>query len=91
MNCEHMKFGATVNVTRLTSTEDGLVTGYMAEVRIHCVVCNKPFQFLGLEPGCDTQGARVTLDGLEANLALCPEGAQPNPFQRLQYGIKAFD
>lgn len=44
--------------------------GFMAELRIFCGDCGKPFQFLGLEPGLDTQGARVSIDGLEASMLI---------------------
>jgi hypothetical protein len=56
---------------------------FLAEVTIQCTQCHKPFQFLGLEPGLDMKGARVSLDGLGAVLAICPQGEQPNPLQRL--------
>lgn len=61
--------------------------GFMAELRIFCGDCGKPFQFLGLEPGLDTQGARVSIDGLEASIAISPEGALPSPMQRMSYNI----
>lgn len=83
MTCKHMSFSASVGVARLEDSG-----GFMAEIRVHCTECNTPFQFLGLEPGCDTQGARVSLDGLEANIAITPQGAKPNPFQRMAYEIK---
>lgn len=61
--------------------------GFMAELRIFCGDCGKPFQFLGLEPGLDTQGARVSIDGLEASIAISPEGALPSPMQRMSYNM----
>lgn len=85
-DCKHMNFEAKVGVARL---ED--VGGFMAEIRIHCADCMQPFQFLGLEPGCDTQGARVSVDGLEANIAIVPQGSSPNPLQRMAYSIGKFD
>lgn len=91
IGCEHERFQAKVDVNRLTKVEGGPVTGYVAEVTVWCLDCAKKFQFLGLEPGYDTQGARVSLDGLEANLALLPEGVKPNPFQRLAYNIRGFE
>jgi len=82
-----MEFKADVGVARLENDE-GLISGFMAEIRIHCVECGKPFQFLGLEPGLDMRGARVSIDGLEANIAICPEGTRPSPLHRLVYDIK---
>lgn len=84
--CAHEGFQANVRVARFQDTG-----GFMAEIRIHCAKCGKAFQFLGLEPGLDFGGARVSIDGLEANLAIVPEGSQPNPLQRLRFGVRAFD
>jgi hypothetical protein len=81
-DCQHEEFTAQVNVARLTA-EDGAVTGYMAEFRVICRRCGRPFQFLGLEPGVDNQGARVSLDGLEANIGICPQGELPSPLDRM--------
>lgn len=85
-NCKHEDFRASVKVARLQDSGR-----FMAEITVKCAQCNLPFQFLGLEPGLDTEGARVSIDGLEANIAICPQGAKPNPFQRMQYNIKTFD
>lgn len=63
----------------------------MAELKIFCADCGKPFQFLGLDPGLDLQGARVSVDGLEANIAISPEGVKPNPLHRMSYGIRNFN
>lgn len=82
MSCRHVNMDAQVRIARFEDTG-----GFMAEVRITCIDCKLPFQFLGLEPGCDTQGARVSLDGLEANIAICPAGSKPNPMQRISYQI----
>ena len=89
MACVHMNFAATVGVARLEDKPGGDITGFNAEVRIQCADCGQKFQFLGLEPGYDTQGARCSLDGLEAKIAICPEGTRPNHLQRIVYGISA--
>ncbi len=85
MTCKHMDFHANVGVARLEDSGR-----FMAEITIHCAECGKPFQFLGLEPGIDTDGARVSLDGLEANIAICPEGTKPDPFQRMAFNVTRF-
>lgn len=84
--CKHMNFSASVGVARLEDTG-----GFMAEIRVQCAECGLPFQFLGLEPGIDMQGARVSIDGLEANIAIVPQGARPNPLQRMAYNNTRFD
>ena len=81
-----MNFDAKVGVARLEN-----VGRFMAEIRIRCTDCDTPFQFRGLEAGCDTDGARVSIDGLEVNIAIVPQGAAPNPFQRLAYNLGRFD
>ena len=85
--CEHPDFAAVVAVHRLTD-DAGKVTAYQAEIKIRCTACRKPFQFLGLEPGTDNQGARVSVDGLEARLALCPRGEVPSPLDRLAVNFR---
>lgn len=89
--CEHKNFRAQVNVGRLTACDDGPVTGYMADIRVQCAECDLPFQFHGLEMGIDTGGARCSVDGLEARIALSPQGARPNPLRRIMFGITKFD
>lgn len=86
MGCEHKKFSASIKVNRLEDTRQ-----FTAEVRIECSQCGEDFQFLGLEPGFDLGGAMVSIDGLEAVLAIAPASARPNPLQRMGYGIKRFD
>lgn len=78
MRCEHKDFRATVNVARLEN-----VGRFMAEIRVSCAECGRAFQFLGLDPGVDLHGARVSLDGLEANIAICPQGEEPSTLDRI--------
>jgi hypothetical protein len=51
--------------------------GFIAEITIVCAECGKPFQLLGLEPGVGTQGARVSIDGLEAKNVSARDAAEP--------------
>lgn len=81
-----VNFHASVRVARLEDTG-----GFVAEIRVECSECKTPFQFLGLEPGIDTQGARVSIDGLEANIAIAPNGSKPSPLQRMAFGVSRFD
>ena len=80
--CEHHEFSANVKVARLEDTRR-----FMAEVTISCAQCHEAFQFLGLEPGVNLDGARVSIDGLEANLAICPASSKPSPLQRMATGF----
>ena len=76
--CKHTAFNAEVRVARLEDTGR-----FVAEIKIVCTECNTPFQFMGLQPGFDADGASVSLDGLEANIGIHPQGTRPNPFQQL--------
>lgn len=86
-----MNFAAEVNVGRLTGSDepDAPVRSYLAEIKVSCAECGLPFEFLGLEAGMDTEGAKVSIDGLEARLAITPKGVRPNPFQRMAFGIRS--
>lgn len=85
MSCKHMEFAAHVQVARLEDSGR-----FSAEITIHCAECRTPFQFLGLLPGVKMNGATVSIDGLEARMAIAPQGAQPNPIQALM-GERKFD
>jgi hypothetical protein len=91
MACDHENFRAQVNVHRMNDIEGGPITGYMSEITISCAQCGIPFEFLGLEPGIDTHGARTCLEGIEARIALSPQGAKPNPLQRMALNVSKFD
>lgn len=80
--CEHQDFAAHVSVGRIENGA-GVVTSFMADAGIKCAHCGREFQFLGLEPGLDMGGARVSVDGLEARLAICPQGEQLSPLDRI--------
>lgn len=82
--CRHQNFKAAVKVVRLEDTGR-----FMAEVRVQCAECDLPFQFLGLEPGLDMNGARVSIDGLEANIAICPQGQHPAPLDNIMLNVGA--
>ena len=77
-DCQHMNFEASVNVARIEDKGR-----FLAEIRIRCKDCGTQFQFMGLKPGFDYNGATVSLDGLEANIGIHPEGVRPNPLQEL--------
>lgn len=81
--CKHMSFSANVAVNRI---ED--VGRFAADVTIKCADCGLPFQFLGLEPGLKRDGAAVSVDGLEARLAIAPKGKVLTPLQVLGFSIK---
>jgi hypothetical protein len=81
MACAHHNFKCDCKVARLEDSGR-----FMLEVTVVCTECNKPFQFLGLKPGLDMDGARVSIDGLELNIAICPEGSSPSPLSNMMRG-----
>ena len=83
-SCKHMNFEANV----LVRIEDQ--GRFVAEIHIRCRDCGISFQFMGLKPGFDFDGATVSLDGLEASIGIHPQGARPNPMQEmLGYSFKS--
>jgi hypothetical protein len=58
----------------------------MADINIHCTDCKEEFQFLGLKPGLDLNGAAVSVDGLEARIAIAPKSKVLSPLQQMVAG-----
>jgi hypothetical protein len=79
--CKHLSFGSSVRIARLEDSGR-----FMAEIRINCTECGSPFQFKGLQPGLNLDGATVSIDGLEANIAIAPEDAAMTPLQQMLHG-----
>ncbi len=77
-SCEHHNFQADVGVARIEDKKR-----FMAEIRVRCADCGTPFQFMGLPPGLNYDGATVSLDGLEANIGIRPQGQRPSPLDHL--------
>ena len=87
MTCQHLNFSAECKVARI---ED--LGRFVLEVKVRCVDCDKPFQFVGVEPGFNYNAPTVSLDGLEANLPITPEGQQPTPLQGVMgYTVKGMN
>ena len=80
--CQHEVFVATIGGARLEDTG-----GFMVEITVNCSQCGLPLQFLGLEPGLDAQGTMISLDGLEARIAIVPNGSRPNSGKRMTFGV----
>jgi len=80
--CQHSQFDASVKVNRLEDQK-----AFNAEVGIQCKECGTPFRFLGLKSGLDLSGARVSPDGIEARLAICPKDTAAPRIQ----GVRGFD
>ena len=79
--CKHKVFEANVEVARLEDSGR-----FQADVKVGCRICKTPFQFLGLPIGLKLSGAAMSVDGLEARLAIAPQGTVPGPL-----GISGFE
>jgi hypothetical protein len=86
MTCEHINFECYVKVNRLEDTGQ-----FCVDMNVNCLDCGIPFEFLGLQPGLDLQGATCSLDALEAHLAIIPKGLKPNPLHRMAFKVNRFD
>lgn len=84
MMCKHMEFDANVVVARLEDTGK-----FIAQFRINCRECGVPMQFRGLTAGIHLDGACVSVDGLEARIAIVPQGTVPSTLDLIGYSIRA--
>lgn len=72
MDCKHLNFETQTRVARLTDGDDGPVTGYSAEIRIRCVDCQHPFEFIGVPGGYSPGQPMVNFDGTELRAPIRP-------------------
>jgi hypothetical protein len=79
--CQHHAFSSAVRIARLEDSGR-----FMAEIRITCSERGTPFQFKGLPPGLNLNGATVSIDGLEANIAIAPDDKAMSPMQQMMHG-----
>ncbi len=70
--CEHMRFAASVEASRLTEVDDGPVTGYSADIKVQCADCGLPFRFIGLPGGLEPDQPTTSLAGDELRAPLEP-------------------
>lgn len=62
---------------------------YSCEVKLKCDVCGQPFRFMGLPLGLNLNGATMSVDGLEARLAIMPADRIPHPLHGVTgFGVK---
>jgi len=82
--CLHPDFVATVEVGRLlpegSDESDPTVppNAYMAEIRVHCAVCDEPFRWTGVEAGQSPRGPMCSVDDLELRAPLRPATSDPD-------------
>lgn len=78
--CAHMNFKAQVNVFRLTdSADESKVNGYTAEIRINCIECDLPFEFIGVDAGMMPTKPMASVDAQELRVPIRPKGCKIMP------------
>jgi len=71
--CEHKEFHCMAAFNRLTSEENGPVTGYHVDIKVSCADCEEPFHFVSVPFGMSlVGGAMVSVDGLVLNCKIAP-------------------
>lgn len=74
-DCRHTYFQASVNVKRILKNKaDQVATHYVAEIRICCVECGKPFEFKGCGCGLRFDGPMVDVSAQELRAPIEPAG-----------------
>lgn len=68
--CEHNRFEANVNISRMLSPNQQV--GYSADITIRCAECLLPFSFLGLPKGMLLDKPAASFSGCEARLPIQP-------------------
>ena len=72
MSCQHEQFSADVSAHRIVDPDKPIL--FRADVKVRCVQCGEPFRFLGLDAGLNFERPTVSVDGLELNAPIEPEG-----------------
>ena len=80
--CNHDEIETTVELDRLTETEGGPIVGWVADVRISCVVCGERFVFMG-PSGFSFKCPTVSLDGYTLRAPLGPASSTSAPIDLL--------
>ncbi len=70
--CKHENFSANVSIGRLSTVNNGPITGYTADINIKCAECGLPFRFIGLECGASPHAPKVNADATELRAPLEP-------------------
>src|SRR5688572_17405045 len=65
--CQHQQFSARVDVMRMEDTGR-----FLAEVHIHCILCELPFEFVGPPAGIAWDRPTVDITGLTLHAPIEP-------------------
>lgn len=76
--CPHENFTASVEVNRLTASDDDAVIGYSADITVNCIDCGEPFRWTGLQAGLSPQRPMCSIDETVMSAPLRPASADPD-------------
>lgn len=77
-DCKHERFQSQVNVFRLKeSDESEEITGYTADIKIHCAECGQAFEFIGVPMGYSPAQPMVNADCTELRIPIRPSLLPP--------------
>ena len=83
--CEHMNFSANCAVGRLVEENNSQVNAFVAEIKIHCIDCGLPFEWIGFTAGFRDDAPRVDTSAQELRAPIKPKGCLAMP------GIPGYD
>jgi hypothetical protein len=75
MSCKHESFDATVKVIRLSDEPGGEAQDFMSEIRICCLDCRHPFEFIGVAAGLSGMLPMSSVDAQELRAPVRPAGS----------------
>jgi hypothetical protein len=88
MSCKHENFRIDVNVGRIIASKerpmemvsmDEEPAYYSADLRIKCMDCGEPFEWVGLPNGFSPYQPTVSIDGQELRISAMPVGKTVPP------------
>lgn len=83
MSCQHEQFECVAKIGRLTDGDDGPVTGYAADIRIRCIQCGMPFEFIGVPGGYSPAQPMVSFDATELRAPIRPSSDPVEHFNQI--------
>lgn len=81
-DCKHERFQCSCAVTRLQDTkEPEKITGYTTDIKVHCMDCGIPFEWIGVSMGVSPLEPMVSADGTELRAPIRPSNA---PIEKIE-------
>lgn len=74
-DCKHERFQCSCAVTRISDEQDPeKIIGYATDIKVHCIDCGQPFEWIGIPMGLSMFEPMVSADGLELRAPMRPSG-----------------